>query len=835
MTVFHRTSPLLAALLAGFCSTACFSDNPDDLVRSARAHLQQRDAASAEIELKNALQKNPSQAEGRYLLGLLSLQRADYPQAEAEFRRALELKYPPDEVVPKLGLALQKQAAFERMIKEIGPIQLTQPQAQADTQALIGNAHLALGHTAQAQAAFEQAARVPHHVGARIGFARLSAAAGKVDEARAQIEEIAAQAPTVPEAWEMKGLAHYAKGEVKEALAAWRKQIELEPDSAVARARLAGVLIQHNQLKDAASEVEFLKKNAPRLAQTPYLEALLAFREKRLPVARDAIGRLLKGAPDFVPGLYLAGLIEQSLNAPALAQKHLGRVLALDPNHVAARRALVRAYLQDNQPLRAREVLEPLLAQQGEDANIAALAGEVYLQTGDVPRAMNEFNRAATLKPNDTLLTTKVALGRMIQGRADEGFAELENLSQAHPEDHRPDVTLIAARLRARDFDKALAAIDALEKKMPGSALPWNLRGAAHLGRGDLPAARKAFEKALSIRPEDFGAAMNLAQIDLVTRAPQAAVGRFESVLAKDPKNLQVAMALADLRSRLGAPQEEVAALLGKAIGHHPQEPAPRVALVALFVRHQDFRQALRAAQEGLSALPDRPEMLDAAARAHEAAGEMNHAITLLQKYAALQPGNAYPVMRIARLQARNKDYESARVSLTRAIELAPRSIDARRELIGVELAQGRPERALEIARSLQNTQPPEPAKNVAGYVLEADIHALRRAWPQAVAAARAGLKVSPSPELAIRVHGGLFANGQSQEASRFASEWMKAHPEDVTLPLRLGDLAAARKDYLVAKKYYQQASNIDPTIGLFGNFRMCSSKVIEPFKNTEI
>ena len=819
--------PHLAALVCATLLGACAGKSPDALIGDAREHLQKNDIASAEIELKNALKQNPQSAEGRYLLGLTALAQADYASAESELKRALELKHPADQVVPKLAIVMQKQGAFTRLVKELSPMVLSSPTARADLQAALGSALLTLGREAEAKQAFEIARQAqPDHVGAALGEARMLASHGNTTEAAAQVEAILQRAPKSADAWELKGLLELAANQLDPAIASWRQQIALEPDSAFARARLAGVLIRYNRLKEATPEITYLKKHAPRLAQTHYLDALLAWRERRLDAARDASGRLQNGAPDFVPGILLAGLIESEFKSHPQAEKHFLRVLSVEPEHQAARRALVRTYLLDNQPLRAKDALEPLLAAQPQDAGVAALAGEVFLQTGDIPRAMRELNRASKLNPGDTALTTKVALTRFVQGKPEEGFSELENLAQSKPDDYRPDITLIAARLRAREFDKALAAIDALEKKLPGSSLPANLRGAALLGKGDLVGARKSFDQALQIRPDDFGASMNLAQMDLATNAPQAAVARFESMLNKDPKNLQIALALADLRSRLGASPDEVAAILDKTIAANPQQTSPRIALIALRLRDGDTRRALAAAQQALAVIPAQPEMLDAAARAHEAAGETNQAISLLQKIAAQQTSSPYPWLRIAHLQARTKDYPSARISLRRALDIAPKSLDAQRALISVELAAGNDNDALEAARKLQADE----GTAAAGYGLEADIYASKKQWPQMVAAARNGLKVAPRNDLALRVHAGLLAQNQTAEASRFAAEWIKAHADDLAMPLRLGDVAAARGDFASARRHYQQALSIEPTNPvLLNNLAWAAGKLGEP------
>ena len=64
---------------------------------------------------------------------------------------------------------------------------------------------------------------------------------------------------------------------------------------------------------------------------------------------------------------------------------------------------------------------------------------------------------------------------------------------------------MIAAHLRQREYAKALAAIDALEKKQPQNPLPHGLRGNVLLEMNDVAGARKSFERALAITEAAYG------------------------------------------------------------------------------------------------------------------------------------------------------------------------------------------------------------------------------------------------------------------------------------------------------------------------------------------
>ena len=77
---------LAAVALAGCGKPA----TPEALVESAKAFSAKGDHKAAAIQLRNLLQKQPDNGQGRYLLGLALNEQGDYVTAEKELRKALE-------------------------------------------------------------------------------------------------------------------------------------------------------------------------------------------------------------------------------------------------------------------------------------------------------------------------------------------------------------------------------------------------------------------------------------------------------------------------------------------------------------------------------------------------------------------------------------------------------------------------------------------------------------------------------------------------------------------------------------------------------------------------
>jgi cellulose synthase operon protein C len=807
-SVMRRTAGTAAALLVALLVMAGCSDNdPEKPLASAREYLQKNDLKSATIQVKNALQINPDLGEGRFLLGTILLRQGNPSAAEIELRKAQAAKYPENQVVPELAIALLMLGQNQKLVDEFDETQLGAAAADASLQTTLAAAYSTLGKPELAESALTAALKAdPHHAPALIFRARQKAAARDFDGALATVDEVLANDARNVDAWKLKGdLLLYGKGKADDALTAYRKAIEVRPDSVPTRFALMTALLQLDKLDDAAKQLSELKQVAAGHPQTLYLEAQLAYKKKDYKLARELAQRLLLTAPT-PRNMELAGLVELQLNSLDKAEGYLAGAVRAAPELRLARRMLVTTYLRSGQSAKALATLNDAMGKDGLDPSLFMVAGQAYLQNGDAKTAEEYFAKALKLDPNNAGKQTALALSHLAGGETTSALDELQTIAESD-KGISADLVLISAALRRGDFAAALAAITRIESKQPDKPLAADLRGRVRLAQKDTAGARKSFEQALTIDPSYFSAAASLATLDVAEKKPDQARKRFENLLATNPKNSQALLGLAELAGARGASTEEVAGLVNNAIQANPAEVAPRLALIELYLGARDSKQAMAAAQDAVTALPNRAELLDALGRAQLQAGETNQAIATFGKLAALKPLLPMPYLRLAAAQMTNKDPQAAEESLRKALELKPGDGQIQRGLIFVLLEEKRVDDAIAVARGVQKQRPKESV----GFTLEGDIRASQKDWEAATAAYRAGLRVEPSTALAMKLYGATTTAGKAGEADRFAATWMSTHPKDAAFLTYLGDSAIARKDYAVAEKHYLAALQIQP------------------------
>lgn len=806
----HRTLPSLV-LAAALLLAGCGGPSDAEMLEAARGFVDKQDHKSALVQLKSLLQRDPKQAEARYLLGRVLLEQGDAASAAVELRKAADQNFDPIKVTPPLARAMQLQGENAAVTGQFGETKLADPGAQADLAVTLAGAYLAQNMDGPAEQALADALKAaPQHVPARLLVARMMADRQQIDPARAIVAQVLAADARAADAWMLKGeLALNIDKDRKAAVESFRKAIESKPNLLQAHVAAVTTLMLDGDATAATAQVAEMKKRFANHPRTRFFEAELAFNARDYKAARDHILPVVQALPNNVLALQLAGAAEHRLGNVSQAETYLGKALQLAPNLPIARRMLAQVYLRTGQPQRALQTLEPML---GDKAGPGALqlAAEAHLQSGDTAKAEALFQRAAKLKPDDPRIRTALALSQYGKGKQDAAISELENIAGSDP-GALADLALVSAHLRKKEIDKALKVIDALEKKQPDKPLAPLLRGRVLVLKKDPEGARAQFRKALAIDKLYFPAVAAMAALDVASNKPADARQHFDALLEADPQNQQARLALATLLTRTGHTGDEVAKLLGDAVKKSPNDVRAQLSLIGFHLERREAKAAIEAARNASVALVDHPEILMAQGRAYLAGNDPQQAVTIFNRLATLQPKSPQPHLGMADAALLRKDRAAAARSLKKALELEPRLLQARRGLVAIALAEKQPAQALELARAVQKDLPAEAV----GHVLEGDVEIHRQNHKAALAAYQAGLPKHNPQEAATRAHATMIAMGQAAAAEQFATRWIREHPADALFPFYLADRALAVKDYAGAEARYREVVKLQPNNAL--------------------
>lgn len=775
----HATKfTLSAALLSGAILTAGLSgcnrtQSTETLLTEANTYRQKGDIKAALIQLKNAVANNPENGEARLALGSLQLSSGDFVTAEKELVRARSLGIKDDRVLPLLGKAMVQQNKFKEALDLITlPVAGKSPLLLA----LRGDALLASNQRELAHEAYTSALAADANSGeALMGLARLAAEKGDRDAVVRYVDEAAAKDPKNPEVFMMRGMTMRLMNKPDEALAAFGQVLALKPDHRSAHIERAYIEIARNKFDAARIEVEAAERNAPGNLMVVYTRALYEFSQGKFPAAKESLQKILKVAPDHPPTILLAGASELSLGSTQQAEQHLRKYIGGNPDNIYARKLLAQALLKNAQPAKAIETLEPALKVASKDAQLLALAGESYMQVREFDKASTYLEQAAALAPKAAVVRTSLGLSRLAQGDQARGLSELELGATLDPTSVQATMAVVQTEVGLKRYDKALAAVQSLEKHQPANPQVQQMKGAVYLIQGNNAAARTAFEKALILQPTFLPAVTNLARIDLQENKLDAAKARFTAFLEKDKTNADAMAALAGLamqQQRI----PEATNWLEKASSDNPNEIRPALQLGSHYLATDQVPKALALARKFQTTHPADASVLELLGHAQVASKDLNGALDTYSRLANVLPKSGLVQMRLASVHALLKNETSAAASIKRALDLQPNLLAARVASVELSLRRDRQDEALQMARDTQKAFPKHPA----GYALEGDAYLFKRQGAPASAAYEKALAIAPSTEVLLKLSQALATAGKPTDGVRRVAAWYKDNPTDL-------------------------------------------------------
>lgn len=801
--------PSLAAITLAcvVALTGCGEPSAADLLVSARSHLAKNEIEAARLELKTLLQGQPSSSEARFLLGKLMLDTGDIAGAEAELRRALEGGHPEATVLPLLARSMLGLGKGALLLQQFGKVKLAETQADAELKTQLAIALAGENDLAGARDTINQALQQSPDFGpALLLRARLTAADGDPAGALTEVNALLARQADNADAWLLKAelLTRDTAGkrvvDTAAAMDAYRQALKFKPDNVQAHVAMIKLELARGDATAANAQWTALQKVAPRHPQTMFFDAVLAEQKGDYKRTRELAQQLLRSAPNDPQVLLLAGQAELKLNALTQAEAHFAKAMQVVPKAPLPRRQVAQVQLRSGQADKALVTLRPLLEADPPDAEALSLAAQAQMMLGNTAAADASLAKASKLKPDDPRLRTAVALSRLAKGKDAAATAELRAIAAAD-KDSTADLALINVLVRQNDPAGALKAVDALAAKLPGDALPDQLRGRLALQQKDPAAARQAFEAALAKNADYLPALAGLAALDMAEKQPAAAKARFEALLQRNPKHAGALMALAEIGARTGDKPEQTADWLTRAIAADPIDARPRLMLADLHLGAGQLKQALDVAQTGVTALPDNADLLDRLGRAQLASGQAQLAVTTFGKLATLAPKSALPQLRLADAHSANKNRSGTAAAVRRAAELAPDSLLVQQAQVSLAMLDGKPEQALAVARKAQAQRPDDAA----GFSMEGDIELRRRNWDAAAVALRKSVARKSPGDSAQRLHGALTAAKKTADADKLAADWRKGHPDDMAFVLHLGDSALAGGNSAQAETLYAE------------------------------
>ena len=813
----RRAVTAVGAVVLAFVSQLAIADSADEYLREAEKRLAMGEVKAAIIELKNALQSDPSHVASRLMLGTLYLRTADGPAAAKEFRRARDLGAEKREWMPGYAQALTLQGEFYKVIEEVSIDENMSPEIRALVLALRGNAHLATRQVEQAGQDYDAALEMQGgNAMARLGKAQILLLERRQDEALEQLNGVLADDPGHVESRLVRGDLMRRLRRLDDAAVDYARAAQEAPNNPRAHIGLALVHIAKHDTAAAKKDIAALKGVTKGLPAVNYLQALVSFLEKDFDRASDELQALMRVAPSNLQAQMLYGIVSYARGEFTIADDYLTRVLASAPENPQIIKLLGATRLKLREPKRALDVLAPAVDEQTQDAQLLALLGTAYIQTGDNSAGAEYIARAVEIDPDQALLRTQLAVGKIASGDTAGAISQLESAVALGQDLIQADVLLVLSYLNKREYEKATSASVALEERMPDSPIPFNLTGLAYLAQREYELARARFDTALQKDPEFVVAYMNLARLALLEKKPDEAKQAYSAVLDKRPKHLGALMGMAALATATGDSEGAEKWLL-RANEANPTALRP---ILVLAERHLRSVEPLKAINV-LSGLSPEQAAMPAALRlkgmAQLQSGDFASAVATLSKLTESQPDSIEAWFQRARAHAAAGDTDASRDSFKRAIEL---DTGHKTPVVWVglgelELRERRYQDALKVAEQMKQHYP----GSVFGFDIAAAAYRGLGETEKSLQEGKAALQIEHNAKRVDAYSRALASAGKLEEAVTLLTDWLGQNPADGARWAKLGLIEQQRgRDEEALAAYEKSLETTEPDAILANN-----------------
>lgn len=632
-------------------------------IERAREAIAMGDYGRAEIELRNVVQDEPQNHAALARLVEALIFQSDLIGAEAQLavlRKLGPLSPDTADLVARLYVEKKDFAGLKAALTG-GELPLGETLALRESQLLLAEGKL-LEANAKLSAAIE--AR-PADLEVQVLRAMTVAALGNTTQARRDIDVLLAKAPTNAHAWVARSGMVMTINPL-EALQNLEKATQ-NAGGQLTYLEQAGLLSTMTEQYLALGNVPAAEVTAGRLsALLPgshlaiLVTAEISNSKGDYGKAVTALQELLGRQPDFAPARLPLGKALAAQGNLRQAEAELERLVASAPANISARKTLADVLLKLKNPIRALQVLAPVL-NEGTDAEVARLSSDAQMT---VAGSSSDRERLLSLLKSEPDNEPLRLLTAGVLSRAAEHRAVIDLLGESRPIDIRRIPLLLNAVAAVRGLPALGVESERLVAMQPGDPRIPSTLGIYFAGRNDFATAAKWFDRALDqmdrvdVKAADLrNAKWNLvkllagAHVRLGEKAAAlAALKRFPSTGDND---VTVLLLTADINMEL-RDYAEAATGYSRAFENSPTaQTVMKLAQARALARLPD---ASRPLESWLNDHPADNPIRMMLAEMHQSSGQSASAIKEYEAVLALQPAHVLAMNNLAWLYHEQQD-----------------------------------------------------------------------------------------------------------------------------------------------------------------------------------
>ena len=184
----------------------------------------------------------------------------------------------------------------------------------------------------------------------------------------------------------------------------------------------------------------------------------------------------------------------------------------------------------------AKEALEGLLKEYPKEPDLQLILAMTSLKLGDAQHAEVRIRRAIQLAPNHVEARTLLGwLNLEVRKDYPAAIEAYRRVVQLRPDSPEAQNNLAVALKKNGDLDKALEGFSRALDLREGYAEAWSNRGWVYLEQEKWREARRDFEQALRLNPQDQGALYGMSRVLKQTRDYSGAQEALKKLISRSP------------------------------------------------------------------------------------------------------------------------------------------------------------------------------------------------------------------------------------------------------------------------------------------------------------
>jgi tetratricopeptide (TPR) repeat protein len=561
-----------------------------------------------------------------------------------------------------------------------------------------------------------------------------------------------------------------AEGDLPGAIKEMQAAVSLAPDRWESRLSLAALQLKNNQPDNAEISLKTVIQLNPAAAQ-----------------------------PHFILGSYYQG--RGQLDS---AEQQFEQAIKLDKNNPDFRAALARVYLAEGKPEKAEDFLRRAKADFPDNSAGYRLLGDFYFASGDIDRALAEYDALRTQHVKDLALEKNYVELLIQKGRFSDAQPLIEAILKQSPNDGDALVFRSQLQIAQGRASDCIGTLQTVIKNDPNNSEAHYVLGVALEGLGHPEQAIAEWQEAVRLRPDLLDAQQALALAAMRkgdNNGLQEAATRLIALRPGSPDGYAL-RALSNInRDRFEAAEKDAR----QAIAISPQSAAGYIQMGNLNLAQKRYAEAADYFRKALERNPNSIDGLRGLVQTDLGRRLPDAAVRDIGGQLAKAPQNSQFHALLAAVLYREKgDAGGAERAFNEAIRLDANNADAVIGLGKMQAAEGKMDSAIALLENYLKAHPRQfPFQLLLGQLFE------RNGAPaKAEEAYQSALVIKPDDPFASEGLANVLANeGKNfDQALLLAQSAQRGLPDSPAVAETIGWIYYRKGAYATAINFLQQA-----------------------------